>query len=179
MADAAYLFAGSAAALTVSIGSAASMTGNITGQVLTGPRMLFALAENGELPRPFARIHPVYRTPSFAIVFSSAVALALALSGSFAVLASVSAVARLITYLGVCASTIVLRSERFRDIVQPAAFVVPGGVVVPVLAILVSLGILAGASKGQLFSGAVALAAGGALFLLNSQVGRWTRGGER
>jgi APA family basic amino acid/polyamine antiporter len=179
VADAAYFVAGSVAALTVGIGSVASMTGNIAGQVLTGPRMLYALAENGELPRPFARIHPNYRTPSFAIVFSSTVALGLALSGSFAVLASVSAVARLITYLGVCASTLVLRGERFRQAVHAAEFVIPGGPVVPILAILVSLGILAGASRGQLFSGAVALAAGGVLFLLNSQVGRMTRGGKR
>ena len=39
------------------------MTGNNLGAVLTGSRMLFALAENGELPRFFAKIHPRYRTP--------------------------------------------------------------------------------------------------------------------
>ncbi len=178
VADAALLFAGSGAALIVGIGSVSSMTGNMAGQVLTGSRMLFALAEHGELPRVFGRIHPVYRTPSFAIVFSSSVALALALSGSFAVLASVSAVARLVTYLGVCASTLVLRGERFRGIVQPATFVIPFGPIVPALAILVSLAILAGASRAQLVSGAAALGAGALLFLLNAQLNSATRGGQ-
>ena len=60
------------------------MTGNNAGQVLSGSRMLFALAEHGQLPAFFGRIHPRFRTPANAIVFTSAVALALALSGSFA-----------------------------------------------------------------------------------------------
>ncbi|MGH7341802.1 MAG: hypothetical protein ACREKH_15020, partial [Candidatus Rokuibacteriota bacterium] len=49
----------------------------------------------------------------------------------------------------------------------PAPFVSPGGPLVPILAIVVSLGILAGASWAQLLGGAVALAAGALLFLLN------------
>ena len=53
LADAAFLMAGSAGALLLGIGSVVSMTGNNAGQVLTGSRMLFALAEHGELPRVF------------------------------------------------------------------------------------------------------------------------------
>ena len=56
------------------------MTGNNVGQALSGSRNLFALAEQGDLPA-LARIHPVYRTPWVAIVFTSAVSLALALTG--------------------------------------------------------------------------------------------------
>ena len=47
----------------LSIGSVLSMTGNNMGQVLTGSRTIFALAENGDLPRWFAHVHPVHRTP--------------------------------------------------------------------------------------------------------------------
>ena len=54
--------------------------GNNAGQVLTGSRMLYALAENGELPRWFARVHPLYRTPHHAVLFTSAVALVLLLA---------------------------------------------------------------------------------------------------
>ena len=86
MADAAMAFLGPAGAAMIGVGSVISMTGNNAGQVLTGSRMLFALAENGALPRFFGRIHPVYRTPFNAIWLTSAVALALALSGSFVVL---------------------------------------------------------------------------------------------
>src|SRR5207245_4596541 len=103
IADAAAVFLGASGALLVGAGSVVSMTGNNAGQILTGSRMLFALAEHGALPRFFGRIHPVYRTPFNAIWFTSAVALALALSGSFVVLATASAVARLVTYTGVAA----------------------------------------------------------------------------
>ena len=75
LADASMLFVGAAGALIISAGSVASMTGNNLGGVLTGSRMLFALAENGELPRFFAKIHPRYRTPSNAVIFTTLVAL--------------------------------------------------------------------------------------------------------
>jgi len=79
---------------------------------LSGSRTLFALAEHGELPAFFGRIHPRFRTPANAIVFTSVVAVVLALTGSFAKLAVVSALARLVTYTGVCAATLRLRSPR-------------------------------------------------------------------
>jgi amino acid transporter len=167
VADSALAFLGPAGAAMIGIGSVISMTGNCTGQVLTGSRMLFALAENRALPKFFGRIHPDYRTPSNAVWFTTIVALVLALSGSFAVLAIVSAVARLVAYTGVAASTLTLRRPRYRDQVKPATFVIPFGPVIPALAILVSLAILAGASRQQLLGGAAALVAGAVLFLVN------------
>lgn len=173
LADASMLFVGAAGALIISAGSVISMTGNNLGAVLTGSRMLFALAENGELPRFFVKIHPRYRTPSNAIVFTTLVALGLALSGSFVLLAVASAVARLVAYTGACAATLRLRSARFAGTVQPATFVIPLGPVVPVLAIAVSLLILAGATRDQLLGGAVGLAAGAVLFALNDASEKW------
>ena len=173
LADASMLFAGAAGALVISVGSVVSMTGNNLGAVLTGSRMLFALAENGELPRFFVKIHPRYRTPSNAIIFTTLVALGLALSGSFAILAVASAVARLVAYTGACAATLRLRSARFAGTVQPATFVIPLGPVVPVLAIAVSLLILAGATRAHLVGGAAGLAAGAVLFALNDASRKW------
>jgi amino acid transporter len=167
LADASFLLAGSAGALLIGVGSVVSMTGNNAGQVLTGSRMIYALAEHGELPRVFAWIHPRYRTPAVSILFTSAVALVLALTGSFAVLATASAVSRLITYTGVCASTLVLRRAVFATGVRPATFVPPLGPVVPVAAILLSCLILAGASPAQLTGGIMALVVGALLFLVN------------
>ena len=39
------------------------------GQALSGSRNLFALAEQGDLPAFFGRVHPRFRTPVNAIVF--------------------------------------------------------------------------------------------------------------
>jgi APA family basic amino acid/polyamine antiporter len=96
LADSAYLTLGSSGALLISLGSIFAMSGNIAGQILAGSRFLFALAENADLPRWFARVHPRFQTPSNAVVFTTLVALGLSLSGSFVALASAAAVARLL-----------------------------------------------------------------------------------
>jgi basic amino acid/polyamine antiporter, APA family len=166
IADAAAVFLGSAGALLVGAGSVISMTGNNAGQVLSGSRMLFALAEHGELPAFFARIHPRFRTPSNAVIFTSVVAVLLALSGSWAKLAVVSAVARLVTYAGVSAATLRLRAPAFAASVPSATFVTPFGPIVPMVAIAMSVGVATGATREQLVGGLAALAVGGVMYLI-------------
>jgi amino acid transporter len=164
IADGAALLLGAAGAFIVSLGSSLSMAGNNMGQILNGSRTIFALAENGDLPQWFARVHPGYRTPANAILFTAGVALLLALSGSFVFLAAVSAVARLVMYLAVCLATLVLRRRQPTAEMGPALFVIPGGPVIPLLAAVVSFGILFGATTQQLAAGAAALVAGAVLF---------------
>jgi basic amino acid/polyamine antiporter, APA family len=185
LADGAAIFMGAAGAMMISAGSAVSMAGNNMGQILNGSRTVFALAEHGDLPRWFAYVHPIYRTPSNAILFTAVVALTLALSGSFVTLAAVSAIARLVMYLAVCLSTLVLR-KRDREIAAqigahmtdpsrdagPAQFTVPFGPVIPILAMVVASGILAGATRPQLISGVAALAAGAVLYYLAPKADR-------
>ena len=177
LADGAALFLGVWGAALISAGSVVSMAGNNMGQILNGSRTVFALAEHGDLPRWFAYVHPTYRTPSNAILFSAVLALILALTGSFVTLAAVSAIARLVMYLAVCMATLMLR-KRDREIaaqigahmtdpaqdVPPPQFTVPFGPVIPILASVVALGILAGATQAQLIAGAAALAAGAVLY---------------
>jgi len=164
LADAAAGFMGAPGALLISAGAVISMAGNSFGSVLTGSRMLFALAENGDLPPFLATVHPRYRTPSNAILCMTATILALALSGSFVVLALASGVARLVIYAGTCAAALRLRYVAAPS--GPAPFVVPGGPLVPILAIAVSVAILAGATWPQLLVGIAGLGAGGVLFLI-------------
>jgi basic amino acid/polyamine antiporter, APA family len=171
LADAAASFMGGPGALLIGIGALASMTGNLAGQILTGSRMLFALAEQGDLPRGFARIHPVYRTPVTAILFTSGVAVALAVSGSFAWLAISSAVARLLTYAASCGAAVVLGRPSWAGRVGQASFVLPGSPLVPLLGTIVALALITGASRSQVSAGLAALGAGAFLFV----VGRRSR----
>jgi amino acid transporter len=181
IADASAVFLGAGGALLVGIGSVVSMTGNNAGQVLSGSRMLFALAEHGELPAFFGRIHPRFRTPANSVVFTSAVALVLGLTGSFAAIAVVSALSRLVMYVGVSAATLRLRSPRFavasgsgapRGVIEvkPATFVAPLGPLIPAIAIAVSLGIAVGATRAQMIGGLAALAVGALLFAIQSRL---------
>ena len=168
IADAAAVFLGSAGALLVGAGSVISMTGNNAGQVLSGSRMLFALAEHGELPAFFGRIHPRFRTPANAVLFTSVVAVVLALTGSWARLAVVSSVARLVTYAGVSAATLRLRSPAFAQTIPPPAFVAPLGPFVPIVALTTSLALAAGATREQLLGGFAALVVGAVLFVVRA-----------
>ena len=177
IADAAAVVLGASGALLVATGSIVSMTGNNAGQVLTGARMLYALAEQGELPAWFGRIHPRYHTPANAVLFTSAVAAALALSGSFARLAVVAALAKLIMYAGCAAATIELR-RRPRG-ARPATFVIPAGPIVPAIALVVSIGIGFGATSEQLLGGALAIVAGAALYTAGTTRARKHEGSRR
>jgi amino acid transporter len=169
IADAAAVFLGPSGALLIGIGSVISMTGNNAGQVLSGSRMIFALAEQRQLPALLARIHPTYRTPANAIVFTSAVALMLALSGSFAQIALVSALARLLMYAGSAAATLRLRSPRFEQGAKASGFTAPFGPLTPIVAIGVCVVLAAGATRQQLLGGALALLAGAALYAVSGR----------
>ena len=80
-----------------------------TGSVLQSPRVLYSIAERRELPAVFARVHERFRTPHVAIVTYSALALALALYGSFEWNATLSAIVRLVTYGLTCVALPVFR----------------------------------------------------------------------
>ncbi len=113
LADAATLFMGGIGAALLTLGAVLSTTGNNMGQALSGSRNLFALAEQGDLPRFFGWVHPQFRTPVNAILVTSVVSLVLAVSGRYSDLALVSAISRLLVYVATCASTIRLRSDEF------------------------------------------------------------------
>lgn len=160
LADAALLFMGAWGALLLTVGATVSTTGNNMGSALSGSRSLLGLAEQGDLPAFFGWLHPSFRTPVVAIVLTSLVTLVLALSGTFASMATVSAVARLVVYVSTAAAVLWLRRS------SRAAFTVPGGPIVPVVALAVCVAILVGATPVQRQSGAMALTIGAVLFFL-------------
>jgi len=172
VADASALVMGVFGGLLVSVGSAISMTGNNMGQLLSGSRSVFALAEQGDLPAVFGRVHPVYRTPHVAIWFTSIVLVVLALTGSFVFLAAVSAVARLVVYMSACGATLRLRGSAMAGRVAAAEFVAPGGPIVPIVAIAITSSILVSATTQQLLAGGAALAAGAVLFAIATRGAR-------
>jgi amino acid transporter len=161
LADSAALLVGAWAGLIMTVGAVISIEGNVGSSLLNGPRYLYALARDGYGPALLARVHPRYRTPAPAIVAQGGLAWALALSGSFTQLAMLSIVARLATYIGTAAAVPVLRR---RLGMKPGAFVVPGGPLIPILALLLCLAFLASATADNLVAGAIGLAVGVAIY---------------
>ena len=147
----------------LTIGALLSILGTNSNTVLAGPRYLFALARDGYGPRFLARVHPRFRTPAAAILFQTALALPLALYGSFIGLAALSVVARLATYLGTALAVPVLR----RKLGTPeGAFRLPGGPAIPWAAAAVAIALAASATRANLLAAGAALEVGVVVFAL-------------
>jgi APA family basic amino acid/polyamine antiporter len=103
LAEAAATFLGNTGRTILIIGAAISAFGFVASDILSSPRMLFAIGRDGVLPTWFARVHPRYRTPHVAIIAYSAIAFALSVCSSFEQLAVLSNVAVLLMYFLCCA----------------------------------------------------------------------------
>lgn len=112
-----------------------SIYATMSGDLLNTPRVLFASARDGNLPRLLSRVHPRFRTPHVAILVFAAMICAFALTGAFRPLAVVASGSILLVYLGVSLATIRLRLRDGKPV--PGKFAIPGGPAVPVLSSLV------------------------------------------
>jgi basic amino acid/polyamine antiporter, APA family len=85
-------------------GAAFSMFGWIGSDLLGNPRILFAFARDGFLPAALGRLHSRYHTPHLAILCYAALSGVLALTGTFAELAVLSALGIAVVYILGCAA---------------------------------------------------------------------------
>ncbi|HEV2446634.1 MAG TPA: APC family permease, partial [Candidatus Sulfopaludibacter sp.] len=162
--DAIERFLGKGGAVMITAGILVSLAGNLNVLILAGSRVMYAMAEHGALPATLADIDPRYRTPVVSVLATTAVMLALTLSGTFIYLVTVSTVVRLATYLITCGALPILRR---RATAPPAAFRMPGGAVVSVLAMAVSVWLLSNVSLHEARDSGIAVAAGLAIFGLH------------
>lgn len=162
LADAAGILIGPSGVWLLTLGALFSILGTNNNTVLAGSRYLYALAERGRLPSVFAAVHPRFRTPWIALTTQTAVALPLALTGTFAELAALSVVARMATYIGTAAAVPVLR-RKMPD--APRTVRLPGGATIPIAALAVCGVFLSSATTRNLVAGAVALAVGAVIYV--------------
>jgi APA family basic amino acid/polyamine antiporter len=156
LADVAGNLMGHGGAALVAVGALISVCGFLSAHMLTGSRSIFSLAELGDFPRAFAAIHPRFRTPHVAIAMYGLSIWLFAALGSFSWNATLSAVGRLAYYAAVCAAVPVLRSRQ----PEAARFRVPGGLLLPVLGVLICCALLTHVdfSKSMILVGTVAVA---------------------
>jgi len=158
LASAAGVALGPAGRTMILVGSTVSMFAYVSGMTLAVPRMLFAFGRDGFLPSALARVHPTRRTPHVAIAAQTAIVAALALFGRFEVLAVAANVTVLLVYAACCLAAAELRRRDVRSGGIP--FAVPGGRVVPWLALAVIAWLLWGLRPEEwLAAGLVVLAA--------------------
>jgi len=113
-----------------------SITGAANGNVLTAPRVFFAMARDGLFFKSLARVHPRFLTPSVAILATGAWAGILSLSGTFEQLATYVIFGQWIFFGLTVAAVIVLR-KRSPDVPRP--YRTWGYPVTPVIFILAAL----------------------------------------
>lgn len=146
LAAAAREFLGGGGAALIAFGALISVYGHLSAQILSTPRLTFALAEQKDFPTFFASVHRRFRTPHISVVISAGLILALAIAGSFRWNATLSAVARLFTYATICASLPVFRKRRPEE----PAFRLPAGRVFSVLGVAFSLTLISRMDKAAL-----------------------------
>jgi amino acid transporter len=169
LAEAAAIFLGSYGRTILLAGATFSAFGFVTSDILSSPRMLFALGRDGTLPAWCAHVHPRYRTPDVAIVIYSVIAFALSITGTFEGLAVLSNVAVLLMYLLCCAACWVLIAKDFRETAdRPLVF--PGMKVVPGLAIAAIVWILAHATMWEFEVNAIVLVIASGLYFLRAKL---------
>ena len=161
IADASARFLGARAAAFVSFGALISIGGTLNSIVLVTPRLLFAMAEDGRLPGVFGVVHSRFRTPHVAILVSAVVMVALTLSGSFATLAAISTIIRLLTYAATCAALLQLRRQ---SNAPSAAFIAPFGRVAATAALILSAWLLSNSARSDAWTTVIAGVAGLPLF---------------
>lgn len=135
--DAMSRFMGSAGGILVTAGTLVSIGGiNIASSFHT-PRGCLALAERNMLPEAVLK-KSERDTPVMAIIITAVLVIPLALSGSFTQLAIISTISRFAQYIPTCLAIIVFRRKGMES-----TFRIPFGYVLPILAVVVSIWLLA------------------------------------
>jgi APA family basic amino acid/polyamine antiporter len=164
IADATVTFIGPVGAMLIALTAIIACAGVYGASFTPTTRLLFAMADRGQLPARLSEVHPRYRTPVIAIVGTTAIVLVLALSGSFIYLVKVTLISRIAVYIATCATLPLLRR---RKNVPPATFVLRGGPAVALLAIACLLLFLAKSSMREVLDVTVAVVFGLILLALS------------
>ena len=173
LAESASKFLGKIGRTILLAGATISAFGFVTSDILSSPRMIFAFGRDGALPEFFAHVHPRYRSPDVAIVTYATIAFALSISGTFEQLAVLSNVAVLLMYLLCCAGCWVLIAKNFREAGdRPLTF--PGMKIVPAIAIVAIIWILAHATLREFAVTGIVLVIASILYLVRVRLRRKT-----
>ena len=178
LADASYIFLGAPGPTMISAGALIGIFGTLNVIMLACTRLPFAMAVQGQLPNPLARVHRRFHTPHVSILASVAGCLLLALSGSFIYALKFTVITRVIVYASTCAALPVLRRRaRMAGPVRTegrasGSFEVPGGMLISTVCVVLCLWLLANSGWREARDVAIAVAIGLAIYAA-------TRAGQR
>lgn len=156
LAAAANIVFGKAGATIILIATIISMLGYIGGEILSIPRVLYAGARNKQMPKLFARVHPKFQTPAIAIIVYTFFDFIVAATGQLQQLVIIASASMLLIYLGVVLATIKMRNKAVVN--NEKTFRIPGGIIIPLLAIGVIIWLLIHLTKKEFLYAAIFIA---------------------
>lgn len=113
------------------VGAAISIFATLSGDILVTPRVIFASARDGNLPKFIAKVHPKFNTPYVAVIVFASFMFLIALSGTFKELAILASGSILLIYAGVSLSVLKVRARDGNPTKEQ--FKIPGGAIIPIL----------------------------------------------
>jgi amino acid transporter len=137
--------AGPVGAVVITLTTVFSIGGNCAGSMISAPRLIFALAENRQLPQWFAHVNEKYGTPDHSILVMGGLALAFALTSNFVELAVASSLSRLLAYILSIASLPIIRRQADAE-TRAQAYHIRGGYTVPIIGLVICLWLTAQAT---------------------------------
>jgi APA family basic amino acid/polyamine antiporter len=146
-------FLGGYGIILMVVGAIISCFGLISGDILASSRLPYAAARDGLLPALLAKIHPTFKTPYWAVIFYAGCGFVLAISGGFRQLAILASAAILLVYVGVILATLKLQKTYATH-----SFKIPGGPVVPIVALLITGWFLTSLTRNEVIGTALFLA---------------------
>jgi amino acid transporter len=164
LAESARVMLGSVGAVVITVAALISVYGWVASNMLNVPRLTMAMADRGDLPAFFGRIHPRFRTPWVSILIFATISWLLALQAGLLQNLSLSAVSRLLLYASVCAALPVFRRRDALGVttpgVHPALFRAPIGGVLATIGMVVAVLLVTRMNQREALTmaGAVALA---------------------
>lgn len=139
-----------------------SMLGHAGAMILAAPRMLFAFARDGFLPKGLLRLHAVHQSPIAAILVQCAIVLVLAITSTFEALAILANMSILVLYATCCLGTWQLRRRDIRAGGVP--FRVPAPQLVIALACSIIGWMLTSVTRAEWLAFGLALAVAAVIF---------------
>lgn len=142
------------------VGALVSMLGWTASDALNSPRLVFAMARDGRLPAALGVVDTRHAVPARAIAVHLALAAALAIGGSFALLATVSTLVMVAVFIGAALAALQLR--RTGVALGGAVSALPGLPAAAPLVVVIMLWVAAQATGAQIaaLAGLVAVLAG-------------------
>ena len=169
LADSAASFLGPIGAAFITVGVLISIFGNLNVGVLSSTRLLFAMAEQRDLPAVLDRTHARFKTPYVSILLTSVVILVLTIQSSFLTAVAIATITRLLVYATTCLALPIFRR---RTDMPRAPFTVPFGIAAAVASVALIVWLLTNvdfAKEGLAIL--IAAAVGIIIFLLNKNLG--------